>query len=724
MKTVEAYDVDAYAILDPPAAVSVPEGASRAEDAAPPPTTAVSGNGALRVGNDLDQSHHKTVINYKHESIVLADDEFVAQISSAARVQARTGRGLQDREALQRLADNYVPPPGLLVEAAEDERETAFQILQRRRVVLIGAEGRDCGQFAAAQRLGFELQQRNPQLVVREELSDEGFRLHADALLVEDDPAAVLVDLRESDDVDVRGVRQDLVGFTEALERHSSYLVLIIPPGMTRAFEEHFPGRVHVLGKPSSAAVFACHVRGIDPDALVARTSAAQSLERLWPPKVKEIADAVSDRSDRDEDPDRVLRDLLDDELHSRTPALRKQIRDKQESGKPEWLALLLAASVLEGAPPEHIVEASDQMLARNGLNAERPVPLLQLSPHARLGQLADEQFEHFDSDTRWFRPPGFGARVLGHFWREHPDLRAPMLDWIGELPAKVRDLDSDELDQIADRSAELAGAGGAGIAIKLAQQWAKTTAGASDRTTTSNSPSDRYRRSIAVRLLTATGIDPSLGRSVRGKLWEWSRRGNADLQLMTAEVCAGIGQSFPRVALTRLKHLANADNAHVREAVRNALRQIGNQLGASRFLRYVSEWFDSAPPARLRLLSDGVSAVLEELNEEVEADAATSFWRRALATMPPEDSCSAVRSWLRTAAQVGRDERNSMVESLVRATDSNPFTIAYLLRVVAVGQASSALGALADDPLTEVVHLLCTRLDEVDHAWSREEPS
>ncbi|GAB3553992.1 hypothetical protein [Actinopolyspora lacussalsi] len=714
MSAVDQYDVDAFAVLDSPHPQedSTPaEIPVMKEEVTYRTSTSASGGGAVGIGRDLDQSYGKTEIR---DSIVLLKDgaEQFAQVG----VQERKGRGLQDREALQRLAATYVPPPGLLDVPIDGESETAFETLRRRRVLLIGAQEIDCGQFAAAQRLGYELQERHSELVVREELSDPDFRLRADALFVEQEPAVVLVDLRRSSQDDLLEVQRDLVELTQQIERYRSYLILLVPPDHMSRFEKQLPERMHMLGKPSSVEVFECHLVGEDARALVERTESASGLESLWPPKVAELAEAVSNRSKHGDDPERVFRDLLDNELHGRTDELRAKIHQRQVTGNSEWIALLLAASALESASTEHIVAASDRMLEYNRAEVEQSVPLLRLSPFTRLRGLDDE---NFDVGSREFRPPGFGAQVLRHFWREHPDLRKPMLDWIGKLPGEIRDFERHELELLVDRVADLAGVGGAELPLRLARKWSMTKAGReSGGAQTSNSASDRSRRSIAVRLLTTTATDLFLGKSVRQRLWAWSREGSADLQLVTAEVCAGIGHSFPRVALTRLKHLANAENGLVRESVREAVQQIGIQLGGSQFLRYLSEWFDGASPARLRLLSEAVAEVLREQNGEVDAQLATSFWQRALGAMPPEDSRTIVQSWLRAASAVSPAQRDSMVESLVQATSCDSIRIAQVEHASRIERASLDLSSLRDDSLTSVVHQLWTRLDEVDPVW------
>ncbi|WP_438388663.1 HEAT repeat domain-containing protein [Actinopolyspora saharensis] len=729
---MDSPDIDAFGILEPyephetaestapggprpsPESESVAEmEGNRPHPSTLPATPAVSttGDRSITAGRDIHQPR-----NIDMRNSVVAGEEIVEQLAQA-HAQPRTDRGLQDPEALRLLAERYVPPQDLLGETPGDEPETAFEVLHGHKFLVIGAQEDHGGQFAASKRLGFELRERHPGLVVREEVIDSEFRLRAEKLLLESEPAAVLIDLRDEANEDIQAVRRDMMGFTRQLERYRSFLIVIIPSKWMSAFEESFPGKTHLLGKPSPVEVFVQHLTRVDARALVEETGCVERLERLWPPQVAEMAEAVSDRIDRDESPEEALKSVLDSESHVWTSTLRQEIERRQQEGNFDWLGLLLAAAVLEGATAQHIVDASGQLLRCNELDVEQPVPLLRPSPVTKLFELTKE---YFDPDGRQFPTPGFGPHVLRHFWSDHPDLHEPMLTWLGGLPHKIRDLDSSEMERIADRVAELAEEGGASIALRIARTWGRASL---DKDPKKAPPSTtqvgRYQRSIAVRLLTNTAMHSTLGREVRQRLLAWSRdRTNIEIQLLTAEVCAGIGQSFPRIALTRLKHLANSEDDRVRAAVLDAVRRIGGELGTSRFLSYVEEWFDDASPPRLRMLSESVSGVLSEQSEQVEADSATSFWQRAVDTMPPEYLRPAVESWIRAAAAGAPGHSGEMVEPLVRATGSQWFRIVQMQRASRFGPNPPDLRGVEDESVTEVVHQLWTRLDEVDPVW------
>lgn len=196
---------------------------------------------------------------------------------------------------------------------------------------------------------------------------------------------------------------------------------------------------------------------------------------------------------------------------------------------------------------------------------------------------------------------------------------------------------------------------------------------------------------------------------------------GSAGQQLRKVAVCAELGGTAPERALALLKHLAGSGHAEVREAVLAAARRIGAEIGTSRFLRYLAEWFDRAPALRLRVLADAVSSVLAERGEHVEPDAARSFWHHALGTVPPDELRSLAQSWLRTAAGRFPADRDGMLEPLVQSTRSDPHRIAGLWYASRPGPDSLRRGAPEDGAVTEAVHQLWTRLDEVDPIWAWE---
>lgn len=678
-----------------------------------PTVVAAEGDNSNAAGRDIDNSLYKQ--DWRHSVIALGPD-FPGLASALAR--RKHGRGIQDPGALKRRADHYVAPKALLETDIPRDR-TAYEVLRDTKVLLLSGDNQDCGQFSAALRLGWELRvKHDSRLVVREELVDPD-ALRPEDLFTHHEPAAVIVDFRSSGNDVLQKLDRNLGELSRRAEDYLSYLILIIPPKQEKHFDQQLPGRVHRLGKPPSQEVLALHLDNADICGAVETSGTGPQLEALYPPQIKSVADSVRDLLARGEPLAEALAAALHREPANSVDALRETVERRQSDEHPEWLALLIAVAVLEGASPQHIVRASKQLLEHNGYthqNEEAPIPLLRPSPLTRLRQLAEDP-SWFDLRTRQLVPAGFATQVLHHFWFEYDDdLRDRLLQWFSELPRKIGDLGRHELEQIADRAADIAVEAGPNLALALAGDWAKTGVGErSNGAQTSINAPDRYRRSVAVRLLTTTAMDARIGQHVRRRLLQWARSSNADLNLLTAEVCAGIGGDFPHSALTRLKHLADSENELVRESVVKAIVQIGCEQGISRLLDRLTAWFADAPPIRLAVLATSVKEVLSQHPVEVDLDTASEFWQQAMDEVPPENLHKLVSGWVLSAAESPPEQQPGLIEPLVQATGHVSRRIAYMHYAITFGLDAATPGPPDDNPISGVVRVLRTRLHEAD---------
>ncbi|MFC5289840.1 hypothetical protein ACFPM7_22530 [Actinokineospora guangxiensis] len=726
---MDHYDVDQFNVLDPPSRQPITAAGRDRQDPGPfVRTSPVSEQGepglatavrdeakpvadtvAPSLRSQIEGHGNDTAFGNLHKSVVTIEtahfNDQLFQLAEA-RPRKRSGRGLQDRAGLQYMTSRYVAPSGLL-DASECGAESALSILRREQVLLLTAKENRGGQFVAGLRLGHELQLGRPELVVREELID---RLSDDDLLIDNEPAVVVVDLRATPLDELQVVRRDLVELVKQFVAHHSYLVLIIPVDRAREFGEFLHGRLHFLECPEPVQVLQRHLEGISLDLDTILPELGDCLRDLWPPVVKEIADATRGEILGGQLPKLALKKVLRERQDQPGPSLREEVRAKQLEGSVDWLALILATALLEGASPHHIAEAADQMLDLNGTIRESTSPLLMPSPYARLAEL---DYEPFDVATCRFRPVGRGTEVFRYFWHEHRDLRTTLLKWIGDLPRQIFDLTRDELERFADRCAELSDCGGIEAVLKLAENWARTKPGTISEDKAADHGRARYCRSIAVRLLTTTATDPTAGARVRERLLAWSKGENPDLQLLTAQVCEGIGEAFPRIALNRLKHLADSRDQLVRYATRHATFSIGEDLGTSSFLRHVMDWQDKAGPARLRLLVESTATVFAQDSQNVDPKSVADFWRRALSVMPVEDLYPAIANWLGAAAEAPVDRWDRMIDPLVIVTDGDLRLIGLMHH--AARQAVRHGRAEQNGAWIDISERLSCRLDEID---------
>ncbi|WP_152563833.1 hypothetical protein [Actinomadura welshii] len=110
---------------------------------------------------------------------------------------------------------------------------------------------------------------------------------------------------------------------------------------------------------------------------------------------------------------------------------------------------------------------------------------------------------------------------------------------------------------QVAEVFADLAAENGAaGKILQTAQAWAR-----------------REEADLAYVALARTCLHPVVGGRVRTGLYEWSRERRAaqTLKLTIVRVGQVLGETYPSIAMTRLKHLATFGNAQVRDEVAEA---------------------------------------------------------------------------------------------------------------------------------------------------------
>ena len=676
----------------------------------------VIGSGHYVAGRDLD----KRIIN--NGPLILAGEQVEQTLALASSAGRGTRRKGWDAEALRRLANGYVVPRGLLSPSSPHEK-SAYEVLEDRRLLVLTAPVDRGGHHSAALRLAHEIRERTSSKPdVREEMVDPAFDLDPHELLDENDPTVLIVDLRDAGSADVGRVCNRLVEFERALSRSRSYLVLLVPGNHRRRLGTELPGRGHELGRPPVRDVLTCHLKhGVDPDALLAQPEFTELLDEAWPPRAAQVASWVSEAAESGVDDPAKLAESARSADEDWSPTLREEIDEHQRNSDPEWVTLLLAAALLEGTHAQYIVRSSDLLLAQLG-HVPESSPLLRPGVVTTLEKIRETEFGVRDAS---FVRPRFGDSVLKHFWSEHPDMRDSLREWISGLPRNVRDMDAPALERLADRAAGMATVGGPRLAIDLAKRWSRTTRGENtDGGDTSDLNPDRTRRSLAVRLLTTTALEAGTGKHVREQLYNWAHQRSTpvDQKMVVAEVCGGaMSVEFPRVALTRLKHLAASENESVHAAVVEALSRIGEHLGPSGFLRYLAEWFDRADPARLATLAEGVEAVLGGAFvggdvppvDPAEGNGVRSFWRRALDDMPLEESRRVLAAWLRPAASAPEAVRGRMVEVLVEATEHQPHRIQRLYYASRIATPSSESSGL--DPLGEIVQRMWTRLDEVD---------
>ncbi|QKG20035.1 hypothetical protein [Actinomadura verrucosospora] len=166
------------------------------------------------------------------------------------------------------------------------------------------------------------------------------------------------------------------------------------------------------------------------------------------------------------------------------------------------------------------------------------------------------------DADRLFFQRRGYADAVLRRIWKDYPLARLNVLAWLGGLPTDSRIVLEDVLRlKVAERFADLAAEdGSAGKLLQTVARWAGPPHGEAD---------------LAYTALARTCLHPVVGGRVRAELYEWSREEHLPqtLKLVIVQVCQVLGQTYPEIALMRLRNLGSLGADQVRDEVVEAAR-------------------------------------------------------------------------------------------------------------------------------------------------------
>jgi hypothetical protein len=333
--------------------------------------------------------------------------------------------------------------------------------------------------------------------------------------------------------------------------------------------------------------------------------------------------------------------------------------------------ALLIAAAALDETDAASVFDAADHLSQKAGLPR---APGGGLVGHGIKG-LLDEIDAEPTADGRVRLPrPDYASSVLDHIWTDRPQLRASLRQWFADLPGILR-------GPAAARACDSL----IGLAIRQDDAVLITDAVS---TWATQAPE------LAAAALTEAGVAGGIGRMVRRTMYRWATRSTTDrsIQVTVAAVCGGpFGVSFPRNAMTRLRHLALHGEAEVQQRVIEAVQSLAGQPRLCDFiLREVLRWMTEPGQPRV----PGVRAFLA-LSSEMAADVLprtpSDFSRIDLLaaglraslhdpehTEPTREVCS---QWLESAAQ-GKVP-GAVVTNVITGTCHDSYDIGLLIPVV-----------------------------------------
>ena len=319
--------------------------------------------------------------------------------------------------------------------------------------------------------------------------------------------------------------------------------------------------------------------------------------------------------------------------------------------------ALLLSAASLDGAAAGAVFRAADQLIDR--VKFERPPGGGLVGDGA--GKLIAEIDAVIIDGTIKLPRPAYAASVLEHVWTDRLHLRGDLERWLIDLPTSLRDPAGAKaaysLIDLAIRH------GDAALITHAAGTWAEQSAS----------------RELAADALTEAGVSATIGSSIRQAMYRWATRSGTtqSLKLTIADVCGGpLGKSFPRNAMTRLRHLVRNGDTGVYERVTMALQSLADEPHLrTQTLRETIWWIEQPEPLR----TTGIRVFLALAVPD--ADLLSSRDRRELlaegwrAAFHDPDYVAAARDacveWLEAAAQ-GKVSHEVVTTTLADACHSS----------------------------------------------------
>ncbi|WP_017589333.1 hypothetical protein [Nocardiopsis ganjiahuensis] len=456
-------------------------------------------------------------------------------------------------DRLATLRRRFVAPPGF------DEKENRAGIARHGAVVLSTRPGD--GAKAAAQMtlapVGEEADQDVQDDLVR--TNDEGQPFLDEKELKGGE--RLLVDLTRENRAALGPLHDDLEGLRTRVLRAGASLVVLVEHEDVEWLHPSLKDRVVPHHRPDALAVLAEHlssraVPGFFPN------SATEKV-RTW--AATATMGGIEELARRTEAAYREagFEGRIDDWLSRALGAGEEVLPKKLEEKKGRERAVLLAASLVEGAPVEHLAAGVDSLLDQISF-PEDETPLLDRKNFRE--ELRDGEIRVGAERRAYFEQPGRAGALRSAFWDAHPRLHDELGRWVDTLVTN-RILWPADQDRVAERWAEqtLRIADPERV-FERARGWVSQRRGTAPQ---------------AAVLLTTVLRDRRYGREGRQRIYQWAKNtgiGWEFAQVLVAVCAQELAATHPGQAIVRLHLLAVNQSEAVAEAARAELGTLANE--------------------------------------------------------------------------------------------------------------------------------------------------
>jgi hypothetical protein len=358
----------------------------------------------------------------------------------------------------------------------------------------------------------------------------------------------LLLDLSDSDRTAWQALHSRLPGYHAAVRKRGSRLAVVIPHPLPAQLDNVLTPHRAVIGAPPRLQVLRRALLLEDfptgtPDP--PPPGVLRLLEREPPIRdVARLAELIT-RARRAHPSDDVAAwcAMALAAINLQPEEVARQVVSLGE-GRPK--ALLLTTAMLHGesgARPDAVYEACEALLD----TVEHPVDDRPLLEREDLSARFQEIRAAPDAQGRvTFRDLDYAPAVRTHFWNNMPGLRTRLGDWIARAISLRSLTEADRAALVRHFTSQALESGAVEDLLRRVVDW--------------SARQGPEFREAAVRALAHGAVDGTSGRTVRGRIYTWSRvghlpGGHADVLI---EVCStSLASRYPQQAVVRLHHLA-----------------------------------------------------------------------------------------------------------------------------------------------------------------------
>jgi hypothetical protein len=504
------------------------------------------------------------------------------------------------QQTVRRIVDSHELRPKYIADCIEifvdplNINEARGIIGEHRVAVLVGPTG--AGRHVSAIWLLNEI--GNLQIrEVRREPSD-GFAIE-DLLATRN--TGWILDLRAEDDQVALSFGRALLASREVLEDANSYLTVTISARLWDIAKVGGEKLAVVLQPPPAIEIVRRRlVKGerplseLEADQWLRQPDIIRHLDQLSPPEGVVWSEAIRNehftpliqnndgeagvgQTEVDEIAEKV-RNVIKARSNWRAELLNWH-KNHQDSRRRNFL---LAGAVLENASTEDVFTAAESL----GQAFGEPRPKAPgLTGPGILELTSDVEAYLPDGETLRFSRFGYADAVLEYFWIDRMHLREPFIAWMANLPLSTAEatanVTADRIGQYVFRWS--ARRNSLNVLEKLITTWSR----------------HRQLAAAAEELITAAGLDESLGKAMRDKLLSWAKDDEEvepATKVAVARACGGpLGFMYPKMMLLRIGYLASTATPAITEAVKESVRSLWDLPSIRPRIRSeIANWCDS----------------------------------------------------------------------------------------------------------------------------------